>query len=52
MTGAKTIEAMKAKRKEDLKELKLLMRLDADTPIHPRLLDDDNNERIIPSSDT
>ena len=40
--GAKTLEAMKAKRKEDLKELKLLLRLDADTPIHPSLLQDDD----------
>ena len=31
---------MKAKRKEDLKELKQLLKLDADTPIHPRLLED------------
>ena len=38
--GAKTLETMKAKRKEDLKELKQLLKLDADTPIHPRLLED------------
>ena len=34
---------MKAKRKEDLKELKILLRLDADTPIHPSLLQDDDD---------
>ena len=38
--SAKTLEALKAKRKADLQELKLLLKLEADAPINPRMLDD------------
>ena len=40
---------MKAKRKEALKELKLLLRLDAKTPIYPRLLQDYGDDPLSQS---
>ena len=43
-SGPKTAEALKAKRKADLQELKLLLKLEADAPLNPSLLNDvDNN---------
>ena len=42
-SGVKSAEAMKAKRKADLQELKLLLKLEADAPIHPRVLNQDLN---------
>lgn len=38
--SSKTLESLKAKRKADLQELKLLLKLEADAPINPRMLDD------------
>lgn len=38
--SAKSHEAIQAKRKQDLYELKQLLKLEADTPINPRLLDE------------
>ena len=39
--SAQSQEALKAKRKADLAELKLLLKLDANTPINESILNDD-----------